>query len=88
VNHGRRRGGGLGRGGHRHTATGALDHELDGIALFRIQAAQLVLDVDTGLAAQVEQVLALHVQFARQGIDPYFLSLQAELLCGLARVVS
>jgi hypothetical protein len=51
-----------------------------GIALVRIQAAELVLDVDAGLAAQVEQVFALHVQLASQGINADFLSLQAELL--------
>jgi hypothetical protein len=55
-------------------------HELnDGIALLGIQAAQLVLDVNTVLAAQVEQVFALHVQFTRQSINPNFLFLQAQL---------
>jgi hypothetical protein len=48
--------------------------------LFRIKAAELIFHVEAGLAAQVEQVFALHVQFARQGVDTDFLSLQAELL--------
>ena len=41
----------------------------------------LVLDVNTVLAAQVEQILALHVQFPRQGVQTDFLFrlLQAEL---------
>ena len=56
-------------------------HLLDGITLFGIKAAQLIFHVEAGLAAQVEQVFALHVQFARQGVDTDFLSLQAELLC-------
>jgi hypothetical protein len=53
---------------------------LDDIALLWVEAAELVLDVEAGLAAQVEQIFALHVQLARQGINSYFLSLQEPLL--------
>jgi len=50
-----------------------------GIALIRVQATELVFDVDTGLATQVDQVLTFDVKFSRQGINTGFL-LQAELL--------
>ena len=75
---------GLRRRHHGRTAT-PLDHELNGITLFRVEAAQLVFHIDAGLAAQVEQVFALHVQFARQGINTDFLFLQMLLLCCLSR---
>jgi hypothetical protein len=50
------------------------------IALFWIQAAQLILDVESRLAAQVEQILALQVQFARQCVDANLLFLHRQLL--------
>jgi hypothetical protein len=53
---------------------------LHSITLFRVETAELVLHVETGLAAKVEQVFALHVQFARQGVDTDFVFLQAQLL--------
>ena len=43
--------------------------------------AELILHVDAVLAAQVEQVLALHVQFVGQMINANLLVLQAELPC-------
>jgi hypothetical protein len=50
--------------------------KLDGIALLGIQAAQLVLDIDTGLATHIDQVFALDVQFPRQYVDSDLLFLQ------------
>jgi hypothetical protein len=74
-----------GRPGHRHGCSAALHQHLNGVTLFGVDAAELVLDIDPGLAAHVEQVFALHVEFARQGVDAYFLFLlQAELLCRLS----
>jgi hypothetical protein len=55
--------------------------------LFGIKAAQLVLELDPMLAAKVQQVFALHVQFTRQGVDTNFL-LQAALLDGSQWVLS
>jgi hypothetical protein len=49
----------LGRSSDGHAA--ALYHLLNHLALIRIQAAELILDIDPGLAAHVEQVFALHV---------------------------
>jgi hypothetical protein len=50
------------------------------ITLFWVETAELVFHVVTGLAAKVKQIFALHVQFARQGIDTDFVFLQAQLL--------
>jgi hypothetical protein len=49
------------------------------IALFGVEAAELVLHVDIGLLTQVEQVLALHVQFAGQDVNTHFVLRQAAL---------
>src|SRR5436305_1994345 len=57
-----------------------LDHLLKLIALLRLQATELVLDVEPCLFAQIEQVLAIDLQFPRQCVNPNFLSLQAALL--------
>jgi hypothetical protein len=57
-------------------------HQTDDlVTLFWLDAAELILDVNTVLAAQVEQILALQVQFSRQSVktDLLFLLLQAEL---------
>jgi hypothetical protein len=43
------------------------------VALLGLDAAQLVLDVDPVLTAQVEQVFALYVQFTRQSVETDFL---------------
>jgi hypothetical protein len=48
--------------------------------LLRIQTAELILDIDPGLLAKIDELFAVDVQFASQGIDPNFLSLQARLL--------
>jgi hypothetical protein len=53
-------------------------HEL--IALLGLDGAELVLRVNAMLAAQGEQILALHVQLARQDINPDLLVRQAQLL--------
>jgi hypothetical protein len=42
---------------------------MDSLYLLRLEVAELVLDVQAMRAAQVEQVLALHVQLTRQGIN-------------------
>jgi hypothetical protein len=47
------------------------------VALFRIEAAQLVLDIETVPLAQFEQVLALHVERLRQCVDSDLLLCQA-----------
>src|SRR5437870_7347347 len=66
-----------GLGGRSHGYPAALsDHYLDGIALFRIQDAQLVLDIESGLAAKIQQIFTFDIQFLGQGIDSNFLSLQ------------
>jgi hypothetical protein len=44
--------------------------------LFRIQDAQLVLDIESGLAAKIQQIFTFDIQFLGQGIDSNFLSLQ------------
>jgi len=54
-----------------------LDHLLKLIALLRLQAAELVLDVEPRLFAQIEQILAIDLQLARQCVYTNFLSLQA-----------
>jgi hypothetical protein len=55
-------------------------HKLhNAIAELGLNGAELILDVDTVLAAQGEQVFALHAQLARQGEDTNFLVSQAEL---------
>lgn len=61
------------------TGSAFFQQDQNGIALIRIQAAQLVFDVDTGLATQVDQILTFDVKLSRQGINTGFL-LQAELL--------
>ena len=77
-------------GDHRACGTGrrsdsrggpptSLEHLQHDIALVWIQTAELVLDVDTGLAAHVDQVFRLDIQLARQRIDTDFF-LQSELL--------
>jgi hypothetical protein len=66
-----------GRGGRGPSPP--LDQLNDLIADLGINAAQLVLHVDAGLATQIEQIFALHVQLASQRIDANFLFLQAEL---------
>ena len=51
----------------------------DGVALLRIQRAELIFHVEAVLTTQVEQFLALHVQFVRQMINANLLVLQAEI---------
>jgi hypothetical protein len=68
----RRTGGGLLRSG--------LEHGLDRVALFRLQIAELVLDVIAGLLAHVEQDFGIDIQLARQDIDTDLLFLQRALL--------
>jgi hypothetical protein len=72
---------GLGRRSDGHSASTPFQGE-HGIALVRSQATELVLHFDTGLAAKIDEIFALHVQFARQGINTY--SIQAELLYSLS----
>jgi hypothetical protein len=43
------------------------------VTLFRFDAAELILNVKTVLAAQVEQIFALHVQFPGQNVETDFL---------------
>jgi hypothetical protein len=45
----------------RTAGAAALDHLLDRIALLLIQAAELVLNVETGLVAEIEKILRLNV---------------------------
>jgi hypothetical protein len=71
----RRRSDSRGRG----CAATPLEHLHDHITLVGIQAAELVLDIDTGLAAGVDEIFRLNVQLARQRIDTDFI-LQAKLL--------
>jgi len=85
---GHQRRGRLGRRGHGDAATRtALEPLPDQLALVVVEAAQLVLDVNADLLADVEQVLALHVQHLGQGINPHFLFLllQAPLLLSMCR---
>jgi hypothetical protein len=63
--------------------TAAFEHLHHSIALRRVQAAELVLHIETGLATEIEQVFRIDVQLARQRIDPDFI-LQAELLYTLS----
>jgi hypothetical protein len=56
-----------------------LHEKHNSIALIRIQATKLILDVNACLPAQIDEILALDVQLSRQGINTGFL-LQAELL--------
>ena len=51
----------------------------DGVALLRIQRAELIFHVEAVLTTQIEQFLALHVQFVRQMINANLLVLQAEI---------
>jgi hypothetical protein len=64
--------------GHSNSATLAYE-VLNRLDLFRLEVTELILDIQAMLAAQVEQILALHVQLARQGINSQFLFLQALL---------
>ena len=66
-------------------AAAFLHQLLHEVALVRVQAAKLILHIDADLAAEVEQVFALHIQFPRQGIHTYFLFLRAQLLCRQSR---
>jgi hypothetical protein len=69
------------RGRGRRRAAATTHHQHNGVALFGRQPAQLVLDIDAVRSTQIEQIFALHVEFARQNIDPDFVFfLQAELL--------
>jgi hypothetical protein len=52
----RRRGGG--------STSSLFDQLHNGIALLRVDAAELVLDVQAGLPTGVEQIFALHAQLA------------------------
>src|SRR5262249_7955574 len=56
-----------------------LDQLPDLVAEFGFDGAELVLDVDAVLAANGEQVFALHVQLARQREDTNLVFLQAQL---------
>jgi hypothetical protein len=60
----------------------ALDHFNDLVALLLTNGAQLILQLDPMLATESHQILALHVEFARQLEHAHFLFLQAELLYG------
>ncbi len=61
------------RHGDRRPAPSPLHHLLDRISLLRVETAQLIFHVVSGLAAHVEQILGLHVQFARQFVDTDFI---------------
>ena len=52
------------------------------VALLGVQAAQLVLDIHSPLAAHVEQILAVDVQLARQRVNTDLFFQQAALLRG------
>jgi hypothetical protein len=56
-------------------------HDL--IAHLGLDGAKLVFHINAVLAAQSQQVFALHAQLARQSENTNFLFLQAELLCSL-----
>ena len=61
-------------------AAAPLSHQRDdGVALLRIQRAELIFHVEAVLTTQIEQFLALHVQFVRQMINSNLLVLQAEI---------
>jgi hypothetical protein len=64
---------GLGGRSNRHATTALFRKLRDHVTLMRFQAAELVLDIDPSLAAKVEQVFALHIQFTRQGVNTDFL---------------
>jgi hypothetical protein len=68
--------GGRGRG---RTGPAALDQLQDPVAHLGFQGTELVLHIDPVLAAQGEQVFALHVQFTRQSKNADFLVWQAQL---------
>jgi len=75
--------GSCGLGGSRRDGSSPAafaDQQFDGVALVGVQATELILDIDAGLTAQVKQILALDVQFARERVDTNFLFLQAQLL--------
>jgi hypothetical protein len=63
----------------RSRPTTLLQQKHNGIALFRIQTAQLIFNVDARLTAHVDEIFTLDVELSRQGINTGFL-LQAELL--------
>ncbi len=66
------------RSGDSNPAT--LPHQvLNCLDLLGFKVAELILDIQAMLAAQVEQIFALHVQLARQGINSQFLFLQSLL---------
>jgi hypothetical protein len=56
-----------------------LDQADNLVPLVRLERAELILDIDSGLATQGEQVLALHVEFARERENAYLVFLQAQL---------
>jgi hypothetical protein len=64
-----------------------LQHLHHDVALLRVKAAKLVLDVEPSLTAKVDQVLGLNVELARQCIDADFL-LQAVLLYTRSPILS
>jgi hypothetical protein len=45
----------------RTTGAAALDHLFDRVALLLIQTAELVLNVETGLVAEIEEIFGLDV---------------------------
>jgi hypothetical protein len=57
-----------------------LDQLHDLVPLLGLEAAELILDVITRGLAYVEQVFALHIQFAGQDVDTDLVFLQASLL--------
>ena len=69
----------LGRRSDGHSTAARFSQLHDGIPLVRIQTAELVLHLDTGLAAEINKIFALEIEFFRQGINADFL-LQMQLL--------
>jgi hypothetical protein len=50
-----------------------LEHLLNHVALFGVQAAELVLNIEAGLTTRVKQVFPFDVQFTSQRINTDFL---------------
>ena len=68
------------RRGARCRAVSLLQKQFDGIALFLIQAAQLVFYIVAGLLTEIEQVFAFDVQLPGKLVNANLLTLQAALL--------
>jgi len=64
--------------GRRATGAAFFEHQNNGIALLRFQVAELILHVETGLAAKIEKIFTFDIELARQCVYTNFL-LQSEL---------